>query len=164
MKFQQAQKSDREEILLLYRKAIGTEGCTWSMEYPNETILDNDIRRNALFCIKEENGEIIGAISIDEDMEVELLPCWESALQPGVELARLVVKESYQNRGIARELLRCAMKELRQQGYKSVHFLVSQRNEKAIRSYAKLEFQTKGECHLYGEHWWCYEKNIEGYN
>lgn len=161
MVFVQATKEDKREILDLYHAVIGSEGCTWSMEYPNEMILDSDIERNDQFCMKEQNGEIVGAISIDVDNEVSSLPCWSEILQPGAELARLVIKESYQNKGIARLLLEATMKELVRRGYKSVHFLVSKTNERAIRSYAAFMFEVKGESDLYGEHWWCYEKALE---
>lgn len=159
LKFSMAGEKDKQEILYLYRKAIGTEGCTWSMDYPNEKILDGDFTRNALFVLKNDE-EIIGAISIDDDKVVEQLPCWEADLQPGAELARLVVKESCQNRGVARFLLQSVMEELRRMKYQSVHFLVSKTNYRAINSYAKLCFDRKGEAELFGEHWWCYEKKL----
>lgn len=164
MNFRNAAKNDIVEIMKLYHAAIGSEGCTWSADYPNEAITQNDLERNALFCLQNETGEIIGAISIDDDKVVEMLPCWTEKLRPGAELARLVVKEEYQNQGIARMLLKCAMQELVKRGYKSVHFLVSKTNKRAIRSYAKLNFTNCGETDLFGEHWWCYEKELSMVN
>lgn len=108
MTFAQASGSDKTAILAIYRSAIGTEGCTWSMDYPNEEILQED----------------------------------------------------YRNQGLARELLRSVMEVTKKRGYKSVHFLVSKTNYKALHSYAKLNFIKKDECDLYGEHWWCYEKEL----
>lgn len=160
MNFKNAAGDDIGEIIKLYQAAIGSPGCTWSMDYPNEAITMSDLDRNALFCLKNDTGEIVGAISIDDDKEVEELSCWNTDLQPGAELARLVVREDYQNRGIARQLLICAMGELARLGYKSVHFLVSKTNHRAFRSYAKLHFTNCGEVDLFGEHWWCYEKEI----
>lgn len=160
MNFINAAKEDIQEITGLYQAAIGSPGCTWSSEYPNEKITEDDLARNALFCLKNDEGEIIGAISIDNDAVVENLPCWSDTLQPGAELARLVVKESYQNRGIARKLLTFAMEELQKRGYKGVHFLVSKTHERALRSYARLDFERRGEADLYGEHFWCYEKEL----
>lgn len=160
MDFKIATKNDIEEIMQLYRNAIGSIGCTWSMDYPNEEIAKKDLERKDLFCIKNKEGEVIGAISIDDDKIVEMLPCWNKNLKPGAELARLVVKENYQNQSIARTLLKCAMQELVKRGYKSVHFLVSKTNDRAIRSYAKLDFSNCGEVDLFEEHWWCYEKEL----
>lgn len=160
MDFKLAEEKDKQEILLLYRAAIGSEGCTWTMEYPNEEILENDFKRNDLFVIKNDSGEIVGAISIDDDTEVEALECWSKNLRPGAELARLVVREENQNQGIARLLITSAIEVLKKRGYMSVHFLVSKTNFKAINSYNKLNFNVKGESDLYGENWWCYEKEI----
>ncbi len=160
MEFKKATKDDIEEITKLYRAAIGSPGCTWSMDYANEELTQGELERNALFCLKNDAGEIIGAISVDDDKAVEELFCWTADLQPGAELARLVVKEKYQNRGIARQLLIYAMQELAKRGYKSVHFLVSKTNERALRSYVKLDFENCGEADLFGEQWWCYEKEL----
>lgn len=160
MNFINAEKKDVKEIVKLYRAAIGSLGCTWSMDYPNADLALEDWERDALFCLKNDNGEIIGAISIDDDKVVEELSCWTRRLQPGAELARLVVKEDYQRQGIARMLLTYAMQELAKRGYRSVHFLVSKTNYRAIRSYSKLDFLNCGDADLFGEHWWCYEKEL----
>lgn len=160
MHFVNATKEDIEKITKLYHAAIGSPGCTWSEDYPNADDTQGDFERNDLFCLKNDDGEIIGAISIDKDDMVESLPCWDVASRPSAELSRLVVNEKYQNQGIARQLLSFAMKELVKRGYKSVHFLVSKTNERALRSYAKLNFNNRGEADLYGGHWWCYEKEL----
>lgn len=160
MKFQKATEKDINEIKALYRAAIGTDGCTWSLEYPNAEITRGDFERGDLFCMKTEDGEIVGAISVDDDKEVEALNCWSRELQPARELARLVVKESFQNQSVARKLLLGAMEELKVRGCRAVHFLVSPGNERALRSYAKLEFIHCGDCDLYEHHWFCYEKEL----
>jgi ribosomal protein S18 acetylase RimI-like enzyme len=158
-----ATENDINDILKLYHLAIGSEGCTWSEEYPNATILRDDFLRNALFCGKKEDGEIISAISIDADAVVDALPNWSNnSAGTGVaaELARLVVREDYQNRGIARQMIRYMMTELTTRGYDYVHFLVSQSNERALRSYAKLQYENRGEAELFGVTWWCYEHRL----
>lgn len=160
MKFVLAEEKDKKEVLALYRSMIGSEGCTWTMDYPNEDNLEDDFGRNALFTLKNEGGEIVGVISIDDDASVEALDCWSAKLQPSAELARLAVKKSYQNQGLARLLLKSAMEELRKRGCKSVHFLVSKTNYRAINSYSEIGFDIKGESDLYGEHWLCYEKKL----
>lgn len=158
--FAHATEEDAIEIKKLYRDAMGTEGCTWNEDYPNDEITAGDMSRHALFCLKTKDGEVVGAVSVDEDKEVEELACWSSEAQPSAEAARLVVKESYRNRSIARRLLTELMEELRMQGYKSVHFLVSKYHERALRSYASLHFERVGESTLFGENWWCYEQKL----
>ena len=157
MEFILAKEEDIEVISGLYRSAIGSLGCTWDEGYPSREHTKADMQRGDLFCLKTETGEIIGAISVDDDKQVEALPCWSKG---GAELARLVVKESYQNRGVAGLLLRNAMAVLRQRGYEYVHFLVSKHHKKALKAYAKLEFNNVGESDLYDGLWWCYEKKL----
>lgn len=157
MIFIKALEEDKCTIMDLYQKAIGSPGCTWDEGYPSMGHLEGDFNRNSLFCLKTEEGEIVGAISIDDDAEVDKLPCWSEG---GAELSRLVVKETYQNQGIARELLKNAMEVLKDRGYRYVHFLVSKQHKKALRSYDKLKFNNVGESNLYEGDWWCYEKAI----
>lgn len=160
MNFAAAEKEDREEILALYQSLVGTEFCAWTENYPNEDTIDGDMSRGGLFCLKEDRDGIIGVISIDDDKEVEKLNCWSKALTPSAELSRLGVRVDYQNKGIARKLLQLGMKELKNRGMKGVHFLVCKSNRKAIRSYDKLSCDIVGECELFGEQWWCYEKKL----
>ena len=158
MNFTQASEKDKSEILALYRSLAGTEFCAWTEEYPGEIDIEGDLSRDGLFCLKDEKGEIAGVISIDQDENVERLTCWSKELQPSAELSRIGVKVENQNQGIARKLLQHAMEELRRRGKRSVHLLVCKTNKKAIRSYEKLNFEVVGECQMFGEDWWCYEK------
>lgn len=160
MEFVKAAPEDQTEILALYRSLVGTEHCAWTQDYPNESTIQFDMERDALFCLKDEEGKIVGVISIDQDDEVEKLPCWTMDLQPAGELSRLGVRIESQNQGVAGELLKNGMKELKDRGKKSAHFLVCKTNEKAIRAYHKLDFNIVGECRLFGEEWWCYEKSL----
>ena len=160
MEFVKAAESDCTEILALYRGLVGTPYCAWTANYPAEEDMKGDMARDGLFCMKEEDGTIVGVISIDDDPAVEALSCWTPEKSPGAELSRLGVRAEYQNRGIARLLLQYGMEELRRRGYQSVHFLVCKTNRKAIRSYEKLQFDVVGECELFGKQWWCYEKQL----
>lgn len=67
MKFRKAKQDDKEEILALYQSLIGTPYCAWGNGYPGEQEFDYDMKRNALFCMENEDGEIIGTITVDED-------------------------------------------------------------------------------------------------
>lgn len=160
MKFVKALEEDKAAVLALYRSLVGTEFCAWTCDYPGEEDIEGDLKREGLFCLKEDDGEIIGVISIDQDEAVENLSCWNEALKPGAELSRLGVRVENQNQGIARKLVEYGMEELRRRHMKSVHFIVCKSNEKAIRSYNRLDFNVVGECKMFGEEWWCYEKRL----
>ena len=64
-----ASEGDKEEILALYRSMIGGK-ADWNEDYPCMDTITFDISRDALFVMKNEQNEIIAAISIDEDAEV----------------------------------------------------------------------------------------------
>lgn len=160
MHIEHARPKDMGELMQLYRAAAVEEGCTWDEDYPNEKIICGDIGREALFCTRTKDGEIIAAFAIDDDAQVDELTCWSGHLKPAGEIARLVVRRDYQNRGIAGQLLEAAMEELRRRGYRGIHFLVSPGNERALRAYGRLRFDKVGEIALYGHSWYCYEKEL----
>ena len=56
MKFRKAKQDDKEEILALYQSLIGTPYCAWGNGYPGEQEFDYDMKRNALFCMENEDG------------------------------------------------------------------------------------------------------------
>ena len=154
-----AKESDREEILALYRIQLGRPFCAWDEDYPGDHEITFDLSRNALYVLKRD-GRIIAAISLEEDETVEALDCWDPALAPGGELARLCVHPDFQNEGIARRMMQYGLEELKRRGFQSVHFLVNKYNEKAIRSYAAFDYNVAGECYLYDQEFLCYEKRL----
>ena len=156
MIFTEASKDEAHEILALYRSLVGEEFCPWNEEYPSMREIGSDLARRSLFVMKED-GRIIAAISLDDDEEVEALPFWSRELVPGGELSRVAVSKDFQNRGIARQLMKRAMDVMRSRGYKSMHFLVNRHNVKALRSYAHLNAAVVGECFLFGQPFFCCE-------
>ncbi len=150
--------SDEEAVMGMYRAMIGTDGCTWNLDYPNPEDFQSDVADERLFCLKDERGELIAVISIDKDPLVDALPVWMKTDAPSGELARLAVRIDYQNQGIARQMILAAMEVLRLRGYKSARYLVSKTHTKALASYAKLAFTCVGESDVYGHEWYCYQK------
>ena len=155
-----AAEADKEEILVLYKSQIGQEYCAWDDHYPDLPEIDMDLSYDSLFVMKRDNGEIIAAISIDHDEQVEKLDCWDPNLAPGGELARLAVKTAYQNQGIARQMMLYAMERLKERNYHSVHYLVNKYNDKALRSYRHLGLDEVGTCELYEQEFICFEKPL----
>ncbi len=153
-----ATEQDRTEILELYRMQVGREFCPWTMDYPSNDTITFDLKRDALFIIRDEEGRLIGAISLEDDPDVDALPYWSPSLRPGGELARLAVHPDSQNLGLAKKLLQFGMDKLKERGCRSVHFLVNRLNEKAIRSYAAFHFNVVGECFMFEQPFYCYEK------
>ena len=160
MIYRYAEIKDLDEIMGLYKEASLNEWCTWDDSYPDAGICKKDIETESLLCL-EDNGTIIAAISFDSDDVVDNLELWNKKYRNKArELARLVVKDSYRNQGIAAKMILKAMTVLKNRGYKAVHYLVSPYNLRAVNSYAKLGFTKAGECELYGHRWHAYEKDL----
>ena len=154
-----ATEEDRDEILSLYRAQIGREYCPWNEEYPSNEAIDWDLSRDALFVMKVD-GKIKAAVSIEEDEEADGLSCWDKNLEPAGELARVAVLPEEQSKGLGRIMLQFGMDELKRRGFKGIHILVNKKNTKAIRCYAVFGFCMVGECYMYEQDFWCYERAL----
>ena len=152
-------EEDRNEIMALYKMQLGREFCPWDEDYPSDETISFDLSRDALFVLKTD-GKIKAAISIDEDEDVNALPCWDRSLEPEGELSRLAVHPDEQNSGLGREMLKFGMEELKRRGYKGLHFLVNRYNKKALRCYEVFGFNVVGECHMYDQDFLCYETKL----
>lgn len=159
--FDRVREFEWETVLAIYRSMIGTPGCTWTFEYPDDREIASDLARESLYCMRDREGKILGLISVDEDESVARLPFWSKEAKKSAELARLAVIQEYQNRGLARRLILSTMEILKQQGVDTVRYLVSPGNKKAISSYAKLDFKYRGKAFLYEQEWLLYEKILE---
>lgn len=73
--FALASYDDISEIVNLYKRIIGTPGCLWSFDYPNQEFAESDIKNNNLYTLKRE-GIIIGIASLCEFDELSDLK-WE---------------------------------------------------------------------------------------
>lgn len=111
-----AAREDKEEILALC-KTILYVPADWNEYYSNGDTIDLDMSRNALYIMKNDLDEIIAAISIDEDDEVDKLPCW--SIESCGELSRLCVRKDMQNHGIAKEMMRYAFDVLKKRAKKA---------------------------------------------
>ena len=152
-------EADRTEILALYHVQIGREFCPWTEHYPSDEEITFDLSRDALFVMREDD-RIIAAVSMEEDPQVDALPCWTPELQPGGEIARVAVHPDFQNQGIARQMVQFGLDRLKEQGFKSFHGIVNRLNEKALRSYAIFGFRNVGECEMYDQQFYCFEKEL----
>ena len=135
-----AAEEDRNAILKLYRTRLYGP-ADWNEYYPSMENIEFDIAHDSLFVMKNRKGEIIAAISIDHDEEVDSLTVWDENIAPAGELARLCVREDMQNQGIAKEMMRYAFDALKEQGKKGVHILVRKGHAGAIACYTTLVFQ-----------------------
>ena len=154
-----ATENDKTEVLKLYKAQLGREFCPWNEYYPSMEEIEFDLSRDSLFVMRED-GKIVAAISIDDDESVNNLQYWTPELQPGGELSRLAVSPDCQNNGVAKEMINRGLLELKNRGFKSLHFLVNEHNTKARKCYSAYPFIKVGECELYDQPMLCYEMKL----
>lgn len=151
-----ASPADKDKILALYKTMLYGP-ADWDEDYPNEETIEFDMSRDALFVMKNDDNEVIAAISIDKDDDVDSLPCWDKSLAPSGEFSRICVRKDMQNQGIARQMILHVFDVMRKDGKKGAHILVKTGHDAALALYGKLGFKTVGECFMYGKDFICME-------
>jgi L-amino acid N-acyltransferase YncA len=148
-----ATTGDFPQILNFYRSLIGTPGCTWHLDYPNEEIIKEDIDTSSLYFWKE-NDIIISVAFAGISDELNELP-W--SLKKPCDLARIGVAVSKQKQGIGSLMLSFVTNDVKSRGFDGMRFLVSKENAAALALYDKNGFIRCGETHMYDIDFYCYE-------
>ena len=60
MNFERVKREEADTVLKLYRSLLGTPYCVWTEEYPSEKEVEFDLSRDALFCMRDDAGNIAG--------------------------------------------------------------------------------------------------------
>ena len=159
MLFRKAEKSEAEAIMALYKAVIGTPFCTWNELYPGETEITGDLSAGTLYLL-EEDHQIIGAISIVPENELDHFRCW-SVKENAREFARVVIKPDQQYKGRSVYLVEGVIRELQRQGVAAIHIAVAKENIPAQKLYRKTGFDFCGEANMYGHSYFLCERTIE---
>jgi ribosomal protein S18 acetylase RimI-like enzyme len=147
-----------EAVLALYRSLLSQEGVTWDEDYPNAEIIAEDIASGNLYAAFED-GRIVAAAAFEEDEEMDAHPFW-TAPAPAATISRVAVRADKQGQGLAKDLIRQVMEEMKMRGYRSARYLVGVCNLRAQAAYRALNFRKAGEADCYGQHWLCFEKAL----
>ncbi len=156
MVFREAEKCEAATVADLYRSVTGLPFCTWDETYPGEEEIRGDLEAGTLFVLEEE-GEVIGAISIVPENELDEQPCWKETKNAG-EFARVVIRPDHQHEGLSRYLVDGVIREFRKRGAAAVHLSVAKINTPAQRLYRSAGFEFCGEADMYGNSYYLCEK------
>lgn len=159
LEIKKAINNDVKSILKIYKSLIGYPGCTWSKDYPCLSDIENDLKKESLYIILDKDI-IIGVAAAGKDDELEHLECWDKTIKNPCDLARIGVIKEYQNKGIAKELVRYIEKDVIKRGFDGIHFMVSKTNPRALALYDRLNYNCCGETSMYDREWLCYEKKL----
>ena len=148
-----ATHDDIPEIVCIYHSLIGTPGCTWNLDYPNEASAESDVRSESLYILKK-NEKIIAVASIGDFDELGHLK-WTP--KKPCELARIGVIQSMQKQGIGTIILKEIIGIAKAKGFDGIRMLVSKSNPAALALYDKNDFKRCGEIFMYDIDFYCYE-------
>lgn len=157
MIFRLANIDDTNEILSMYEAVKNRQFCVWDDEYPTIVNINEDLSNNNLYVL-EINNEIVGAISIESNDELDEYKCWK--YPHGLEFTRVVVKPKYQHQGLARYMVSFMLEEIKRRGYDSAHISAAKENIPACKTYEKLKFNIVYEADMYGHRYYLLEKKV----
>lgn len=143
----------------LYQSVIGRIGCAWNDKYPSSEDLMNDYKSGGLYVFCDKYN-VIGAVSVVPENELDDIDCWTSNDENHKEIARVVISPKHQGNGYSKEMLSQLFSLLSQQGCKSIRLLVSKNNPSAIKLYKSLGFDFLGECFRYEQSFFICEKQL----
>lgn len=150
-----ATENELESVVSLYQSAAKREGCSWNEFYPTIQDAKDDFINEGLY-VALIGEEIIGAVSVGIDLEIDNIKLWR--IQPGVKvISRLVVSEKYEGLGYGRLIMKFIIDELIARGERAIHLLVARYNNAAIAIYKKLGFKFLGECNVYDDDYYACE-------
>ncbi|MFD1616155.1 GNAT family N-acetyltransferase [Gelatiniphilus marinus] len=115
----------------------------WNANYPNKTVLKNDVLKGELFVIKK-NKIVVGCIVVSYFMDKEYKAVsWLTENNRNIYIHRLAIHPKYQGQGYAQKLMDFAENFAKNNNCASIRldtFSQNQRNQKfyELRGYKKL--------------------------
>ena len=166
MKIRKANKSDLDNIMLMYKSCVkgmlANDIDQWDETYPNAEVIMEDLIAQTYF-VAEENSIIIGGINIDQNQDKTYLEInWEDKSNSSLVVHRLGVKEKFWKKGIGKKLMIFAENLVVEKGLKSIRLDTYSGNPKAMEFYINLGYQQLGHIYLKEgkNEYYCFEKII----
>lgn len=160
---ERAKPEDASEVFALYHSLIGMPQGTWSEEYPDRELVEEDVAREKTLVMRDGASRIVAAIAVldsEDEPEFDDAAPWYPDVKKWSVPARLGVAADMQGRGLAKAMLAASIDAARADGCDGVRFLVAKKNKIAQRAYASFGFDVCGECEMWGDVWLCYQKRL----
>jgi len=163
--FRVAIAADKEKIFTLFKQVILQMEFhkidQWDDQYPTFEDITLDIDNQDMFVLLLKN-EIIAAITLNEEQEEDEYKKGNWIFVNGriAVIHRLCVDPSYQNQGIAKNIMFFAEKQLYEKGYSAIRLDTFSQNTFAIKLYEKLGYSRAGEVFFRKGKFYLYEKSL----
>lgn len=140
--FCEAQTEEINEIMSLYSDVIKTTFTTWDENYPSRNQVENDIKIENLFVLKND-GKIVavsflGGKGTDDEV-------WQIDLKQPQRIARICVSHKLQGKGVGTFFVKKLIEKAKQRGADGMHFHVCTQNPSAMKMYEKAGFKNCGQ-------------------
>ncbi len=164
---QKGQLSDLEKLFQIYlnaKKELEQNNIyQWTNHYPTITIIKNDLKKEVLYILKN-NNEIIGAINISEEQETEYQSVnWKFNNSKVLVIHRLVINPKHQKQGYAQKLMEFAEEFAKGNNYSSIRLDAYSQNDRVIEFYKKRNYCISGKVNFpeREQPFYCMEKEIK---
>lgn len=157
MELKIATTEEVKEVSSLYIEARSYPFSVWNKYYPTEEDAQYDAEHEQLYVLIKDT-EIIGAISLVYEKEMDDYPHWIMKGNNAIEIARIVIKQKYHGHHYAAFMVNKLTEIIQNKGYQSIHLAVEANNIPAYKNYMKCNFQIVGEHDMYGHHYLMLEK------
>jgi ribosomal protein S18 acetylase RimI-like enzyme len=162
-----AEAGDVDAVMRLVRDCIaemrraGIE--QWDDIYPDRATLLADAQEGALYLASHEREPLVGCLVVNkyQNPEYAAVPWTMSPARVAV-VHRLMVDPRFQNRGIARELMRFAERRAGELACDVIRLDAFAANPSALRLYQRLGYHDAGSVTFRKGLFRCFEKRIGG--
>ena len=153
-------KNYTPEIIKLYEEIKLNTFTLWDNDYPSEELIKFDIARNGLWGVFE--GKKLIAVSFAgqriEDGEESFT--WKHNFKKRGTFARIGVDPKFQHKGVATQLVKFIIENLKEEGFDGVRILVGTNNFNALKLYDKFGFENCGEVERFDHKYYLYELSL----
>ncbi len=148
MNYRQGRIEDLDNIISLLRGAIArmeAQGIyQWDELYPTEDDFKDDIAKENLYVVFEENELVALYVISGESDEAYKSADWKSSDNNAYILHRFCVGASFQNKGYGKRILTHIESQIKDMGYSSVRLDVFTQNPFAQRLYRDNGYKERG--------------------
>lgn len=152
LKIEKGNLSNIDEIFQVYQDAKEEldkkDIFQWTNNYPTLSIIENDLKKDSLFVLKN-NEKIIGAICINEEQEFEYKKIkWKYNQSKVLIIHRLVIDPKYQGKGYAKIVMDFVEKLAFDNNFSSIRLDAYSQNKRVIIFYEKRKYCFRGEIYF----------------
>lgn len=133
----------------------------WDEIYPNEEVIKQDIYKENMYVLFEEN-KIMGIIVLNENQDKEYLDLkWRYSKGKPLVIHRLCVHPAAQGKGVAKALMSFSENYASSNNYAFIRLDAFTENPIACRLYEKLGFEKAGIVNFRKGKFYCFEKSLK---